>query len=62
MGPISLEEIILATENGFWYEIKVPNIDMAQSSIRISNETAATASATAGEVFQLTFRYIEKGK
>lgn len=57
---IPLEDIILATENGLWYEIEVPNIDMAQSSIKITNEAAAAASVAAEEVFQLKFKYIEK--
>ena len=50
---IPLTVIEQATLQGFWYDVKIPLIDMAQSSIKCSNPTAIVA----GEEYELIVKY-----
>ena len=53
---IPLELILQATTNGFWYEVNVPGIDMAQSNIFVAD----LAAVVAGEEFELVFKYVHE--
>jgi|GEM_PF-3642068 len=51
---IPIYNIWKATEQGLWFPVNIPMIDMAQSYLLISDPSTIVA----GEDFELTFRYL----
>ncbi len=51
---IPMYNVWKATEQGLWFPVNIPMIDMAQSHIFISD----ASTIVAGEDFELTFRYL----
>lgn len=56
LTKVPLEAIALATDNGLWYEVYLPLVDMSQSSIECKNPSAIVD----GEEYELIFRYERK--
>ncbi len=54
MEKVPLEVIAQATEQGLWYEVLLPLVDMAQSNVQCSNN----AVLLAGEDYEFVFRYL----
>lgn len=53
---IPLEFIRFATEQGLWYPVLVPEVDMANSSVLCTNEAAITDD----EEYVFVFKYIRR--
>ncbi len=49
-----LEVIALTSDNGRWFPINLPLVDMAQSYVQCINEAALVA----GEEYEFVFRYV----
>lgn len=51
---IPLEEIALANDNGYWYEIDVPNLDLKTSTLRCVDPSLVVQ----GEDYQFVFKVL----
>ena len=53
LSKLPLEAIWYATEQGRWYPVLLPDVDMAQSNVLCTNQAAIVA----GEEYEFIFKY-----